>query len=119
MLPPTPRADTYPMAVPIETNRGRGETRSVGLTRVTFATSAAFEVGDPLRFTMSLPGDDGETLDVFCSGSVCGVSLDGALFVVEAAIEESRITLATRGGAMNRRIAPCFPAATSTIRRQR
>lgn len=98
MLPPPRPSVTYPIAVPIETNRGRGETRRVGPRRVTFATSAPFETGDSLRFSMSLPGDGGETLDVFCSGSVCGVSLDGALFVVEAAIEESRITIANREG---------------------
>ena len=87
---------TYPIAVPIETNRGRGETRRIGPTRVTFATSEPFETGEALRFAMSLRGDGGQTLEVFCSGSVCGVSLDGALFVVEASIEESRITIAKK-----------------------
>jgi hypothetical protein len=91
------RAVTYPIAVPIETNRGRGETRDIGPTRVTFATSAAFETGDALRFAISLQNDGGETLDVFCTGSVCAVSVEGALFVVEAVLDESRITIATKG----------------------
>lgn len=95
MLPRTPLPPTYQIVVPIETNRGRGETRSIGPTRVTFATSAPFETGDSLRFAVSLYGG-GPTLEVFCSGSVCGVSIDGALFVVEASIEESRITVAKK-----------------------
>jgi hypothetical protein len=81
------------MVVPIETNRGRGETRSIGPTRVTFATSVPFETGDAVRFAMKLPGDGAEVLDVFCSGAVCAVSVDGALFVVEASIEESQISI--------------------------
>jgi hypothetical protein len=96
MLPRTVAKPTYPIVVSIETNRGRGETRRIGPSRVTFATSAAFETGDSLRFAMSLRGDGGQTLDVYCSGSVCSVSTDGALFVVEASIEESRITIAKK-----------------------
>jgi hypothetical protein len=42
---------------------------------------------------MKLPGDGAEVLDVFCSGAVCAVSVDGALFVVEASIEESQISI--------------------------
>lgn len=98
MLPRARPNVTYPIAVAIETSRGRGETRSIGPTRVTFVTSAAFESGDSLRFAMTLPGDSGETLDIFCSGAVCGVSMEGALFVVEAAIDESRITIAPAQG---------------------
>jgi hypothetical protein len=96
MLPRTQPNATYAIAVPIETNRGRGETRSIGPTRVTFATDAAFETGDAVRFAMTLPGDAGEKLDVFCAGAVCGVSIDGTLFVVEASIEESRISVAKK-----------------------
>jgi hypothetical protein len=96
MLPRPRPAVSYPMAIAIETNRGRGETRSIGPTRVTFATRALFETGDTLRFAVSLPGRAGEMLDVFCAGSVCGVTLDGELFVVEASIEESRITIARK-----------------------
>jgi hypothetical protein len=96
MLPHTDRTNTYPIVVPIETNRGRGETRNIGPTRVTFATSAPFEIGDAVRFALSLPGEKGELLDVFCAGSVCAVSVDGELFVVEASIEESRISIAKK-----------------------
>lgn len=98
MLPRTHPNATYPIAVPIETNRGRGETRTIGPTRVTFATSASFETGEALRFAMTLPGESGEALDVFCAGAVCGVTFDGAMFVVEASIEESRIEIAKKEG---------------------
>jgi hypothetical protein len=96
MLPRTQPNVTYPMAIAIETNRGREETRTIGPARVTFATSALFETGEALRFAISLPGDTGEMLDVFCAGSVCGVTIDGELFVVEASIEESRISIARK-----------------------
>jgi hypothetical protein len=96
-MPPRPNPDaTYPLSVPIETNRGWGKTRTFGSTRLTFATSAQFEIGDALRFALSMPGDGGELLDVFCAGSVRGVSVDGELFVVEASIEESRISIADK-----------------------
>lgn len=98
MLPRTHPNTTYPIAVPIETNRGRGETRTIGPTRVTFATDASFETGEVVRFAMTLPGDAGEMLDVFCAGAVCGVTVDGALFIVEASIDESRISIAKKEG---------------------
>lgn len=73
----------YPLAVTIETNRGRGETRSIGPASVTFAIGASFAPGDPVRFSMTLNG-----VEILCSGSVRAVSIDGALFVVEASIDE-------------------------------
>ncbi|MFL6246752.1 MAG: hypothetical protein ACJ74H_12050 [Thermoanaerobaculia bacterium] len=72
----------YLLALPIETNRGRGETRSIGPASVTFVISASFAQGDAVRFSLSLPD-----VDIFCSGSVRAVSVDGALFVVEASID--------------------------------
>jgi hypothetical protein len=78
----------YPLALPIETNRGRGVTRSIGPASVTFAISASFEPGDAVRFSLSLPAGGGtEPLEIFCSGSVRAVSLDGMSFVVEASID--------------------------------
>jgi len=78
----------YPLAVTIETNRGRGEIRSIGPASATFVTGASFAPGDPVRFSLSLPDDSGEPLEIVCSGSVRAVSFDGALFVVEASIDE-------------------------------
>jgi hypothetical protein len=86
-------AATYPLTIPIETNRGRGQTRTIGPTRITFATAAPFETGDAIRFALSLRGIGTTPLDVFCSGSVCAVSVEGQLFVVEASIEQTRISL--------------------------
>ena len=81
----------YPLALPIETNRGRGETRSIGPASVTFVIGASFVRGDAVRFSLSLPDVDGrsgdEPLEIFCSGSVRTVSIDGTLFVVEASID--------------------------------
>lgn len=77
----------YPLALPIETNRGRGETRSIGPASVTFATSASFAPGDAVRFSLSLPGGGEEPLEIFCSGTVRSVSAAGALFIVEASID--------------------------------
>ena len=78
----------YALALPIETNRGWGETRSIGPASVTFAIGASFAPGDVVRFSLSLPGHGGEALEIFCSGSVRAVSIDGALFVVEASIDD-------------------------------
>jgi len=86
-------AATYPLVIPIDTNRGRGETRRIGPTRVTFSTAAEFEAGDDLRFALSLHGTGTTPLDVFCSGSVRSVAAEGELFVVDAAISETRIAL--------------------------
>lgn len=86
MPPPPARSNIdwmYALALPIETNRGRGETRSVGPASVTFAIAASFAPGDALRFSMTLYG-----IEIFCSGSVRAVSVDGALFVVEASIDD-------------------------------
>lgn len=96
MLPHNDPKTIYPVVVPIETNRGRGETRTIGPTRVTFVTSASFETGDAIRFAITLRGNANEMVDVFCAGSVCGVSLDGELFVVEASIEATRIAIAKK-----------------------
>lgn len=95
MQRPRPEPATYDVVIPIETNRGRGETRRIGPTRVRFATTASFTVGDALRFAMSLRGH-GASLDVFCSGSVRAVAADGELFVVEATIENTQIRLPER-----------------------
>jgi len=72
----------YSLALPIETNRGRGETRSIGPASVTFATRASFMPGDAVRFSMTLHG-----IEIFCSGSVHAVFAEGVLFVVEASID--------------------------------
>ena len=88
---------TYPIRIPIETNRGRGETRRIGPTRIVFTTLQPFETGDPLRFSMSLRGTSATGLDAFCSGCVHHVTIEGPLFVVEASIEETQISLAAAG----------------------
>ncbi len=88
---------TYPLALPIETNHGRGETRRIGPTRLTFATSALFARGEMLRFAVALPGDGTRAIDVVGSGLVEAVVPEGDLFVVEASIEETRITFAGGG----------------------
>jgi hypothetical protein len=92
---PGPRREAalYSIAMPIETNRGRAETRHIGPTRVTFMTAACFEPGDALRFSMSLRGTAARALDVFCSGCVDRVLAEGALFVVEASIETTQISM--------------------------
>lgn len=77
----------YPLAIPIETNRGKGETRSIGRASVIFTIAACFAPGDAVSFSLSLPRADGEAVEIFCSGSVLSVSVDGALFVVEASID--------------------------------
>ena len=85
MPPPVDGLDIdwmYLLALPIETNRGRGETRSIGPATVTFVISAPFARGDAVRFSMTLYG-----IEIFCSGTVRSVSFDGALFVVEASID--------------------------------
>jgi hypothetical protein len=91
-----PRRETaaHAVTIPIETDRGWGETRLIGATRVTFATAAAFAAGDPLRFAMTLRGDGPTALDVVCSGSVHAGAAEGELFVVEASIDETEIRLA-------------------------
>lgn len=73
----------YPLALPIVTNRGRGETRSIGSGSVIFATSASFAPSDAVRFSMTLCG-----IEIFCSGTVRAVLAEGALFVVEASIDD-------------------------------
>jgi hypothetical protein len=60
---------------------------------VTFMTAACFEPGDALRFSMSLRGTAARALDVFCSGCVDRVLTEGALFVVEASIETTQISM--------------------------
>jgi len=95
MQRPRPEPATYDVVIPIETNRGRGETRRIGPTCVSFATTAYFTAGDALRFAMSLRGQSG-ALDVFCSGSVRAVAPEGELFVVEATIENTQIRLPER-----------------------
>ena len=98
MLRPRKEAPTYPVIIPIKTNRGYGETRVIGPTRVTFATAAMFAAGEPLRFAMSLRGHGATTLEVFCSGSVRAVATDGELFVIDASIEQTDIRLAEGEG---------------------
>jgi len=88
---------TYAIRIPIETNRGRGETRRIGPTRIVFTTVEPFEVGDPLRFSMSLRGTSATGLDAFCSGCVRHVTIDGAVFVVESSIDQTQISLAPGG----------------------
>ena len=85
---------TYPLVMPIDTNHGRGETRAIGPTRLTFVTSALFLTGDPLRFAICLRGDGTQPIDVVGSGRVEGVIAEGELFVVEAAIDLTEIMLA-------------------------
>ncbi len=85
---------TYPLVMPIETNHGRGETRSIGPTRITFATPALFETGEVLRFAFALNGTDSKPIDVVGSGCVETVKAEGNLFVVEASIETTQITFA-------------------------
>jgi hypothetical protein len=86
---------TYPVVLPIETNHGRGETRRIGPTRLTFATPALFAAGEVLRFAIALRGTDAKSIDLVGSGSVRAVTTDGELFVVEASIDQTRITFAT------------------------
>lgn len=85
---------TYAIRIPIETNRGRGETRRIGPTHIVFTTDAPFETGEPLRFSMSLRGTPAAALDAFCSGCVSHVAVEGEQFVVEATIEQTRISVA-------------------------
>jgi hypothetical protein len=85
---------TYAIRIPIDTNRGRGETRRIGPTRIVFTTAAPFETGDSLRFSMSLRGTTAAALDAFCSGSVNHVAVEGEQFVVEATIDQTRISVA-------------------------
>lgn len=84
---------TYPVVVPIETNHGRGQTRSVGPTRITFSTTALFESGEELRFALSLRGNANTPVDVVGSGRVESVTTEGPLFVVDATIDQTRLTL--------------------------
>lgn len=88
---------TYPLAVPIETNHGRGETRRMGPTHLTFATSALFASGETLRFAVALRADGTQVIDVVGSGKVEAVVPEGDLFVVEASIEQTQITFAGGG----------------------
>jgi hypothetical protein len=85
---------TYPVTVPIRTNRGNGQTRSIGPTRITFATAALFESGEPLRFAISLRGTGTTPIEVVGFGSVQAVRPDGDLFVVDATVDGTQITLA-------------------------
>jgi hypothetical protein len=86
---------TYPVRLSIDTNHGRAETRMIGPTRVIFCTAELFEPGDPLRFAMSLRGTSATALDVFCSGNVRHVTTEGELFLVDATIEETQISVAS------------------------
>jgi hypothetical protein len=88
---------TYPVRVPIETSHGRGETREVGPTRITFATTASFTTGEELRFAISLRGSR-TPVDVVGSGRVEAVKPEGELYVVDASIEQTHITLAASEG---------------------
>jgi hypothetical protein len=89
---------TYPVVVPIDTNRGPGETRRIGSRSITFAIATPFEVGDPLRFRLSLAGDGTAGLDVAGWGSVAAVTVDGDRFVVEASIEPTAIRIGPQAG---------------------
>ena len=51
MLRPRKEAPTYPVIIPIKTNRGYGETRLIGPTRVTFATAMFRELMSGLERT--------------------------------------------------------------------
>lgn len=82
----------YPLAVTIEPNRGRGEIRSIAPASVTFrhrrlVSRRALQSASPCRCP-TLTCDGGEPLEIFWAGSVRAVSIDGALFVVEASIDE-------------------------------
>jgi hypothetical protein len=46
---------------------------------------------------MSLRGTSATGLDAFCSGCVRHVTIDGPLFVVEASIDQTQISLAAAG----------------------
>jgi hypothetical protein len=85
---------TYPIVIPIDTNRGTGRTLRVGPAHISFVTAAHFAPGESLRFSMSLRGIGPMTLQVFCSGRVHAVRVDGDFFVVEASIEQTDITSA-------------------------
>ena len=112
MSSPPPIADhqemhhDYPLVLPIETNHGRGETRRIGPTRVTFATSSLVAIGDPLRFAIALRGTGSQPIDVVGSGRVEAVATEGVLFLVEASIDQTQITVA-RNGAIIREQSPC------------
>jgi len=80
----------YALTVPIETNRGRGETRRIGSTRITFSIRERFEVGEPLRFRFSLEGG----AEVIGWGAVSEVAADGEGFVVDASIDQTQINVA-------------------------
>jgi hypothetical protein len=82
---------TYPVVVPIDTNRGRGETRLIGSTSITFAIAASFAVGDRLRFRLSLGEGASDGVQVTGWGSVAAVTVEGDAFLVEASIEPSAI----------------------------
>lgn len=96
----------YPLVLPIQTNHGRGETRSIGPTRVTFATACLVAIGDPLRFAISLRGTGTQPIDVVGSGRVEAVATEGVLFLVEASIDQTQITVA-RNGAIITEEPPC------------
>lgn len=87
---------TYPISVPIETNHGRGETRAVGPTHITFATASLFASGDTLRFALSLRGT-GTPVEVVGNGRVESVTPEGDLFVVAATVEGTAIALLKEG----------------------
>jgi hypothetical protein len=88
---------TYPIAIPIDTNHGRGETRAVGPTRITFATSELIEAGAPLRFSLLLRGSGNTPINVFGSGRIEAVNADGSLFIVDASVDHTEIALADKG----------------------
>ena len=88
---------TYPIAIPIETNRGSGETRAIGPTHITFISGSLFASGEGLRFAVSLRGT-ATPLEVFGSGRVEEVRAEGDVFVVEASIEQTRIAVSSKDG---------------------
>ena len=56
-----------------------------------------FETGDPLRFGFSLRGTGTAPLHVAGSGSVQAVVSEGTLFVVEATIDSTTISVSPAG----------------------
>jgi hypothetical protein len=78
------RAIRHPIAVKIAFATGYGVTRDVSGLGCLFETDVALEAGDPIDFTLIIPG----VVDVKCRGSVVrSIALDDGSYSVGATID--------------------------------
>jgi hypothetical protein len=68
------RAVRFPIAIPVELEEGKGVTRDVSLSGVSFETDLLFSSGEPIRLTLVLErASPGHPVRLQCEGRVVRV----------------------------------------------